>query len=333
MPNSTSTYSSPNDLLSKLLTFVTANGWTQDTYTTDGGAGSYKACIHNGSMYVNMRTLNAEIGTTIFGDGQYYNSTYTQYGMAIYAGTANGASSSPWYNGAGAPIGNGRSNNQGVIFRQPTSGGGTYWFFMDSGNNNFLAVVMHTPGVYCSFGWGTSINKAGSWTGGMYFHATFTGYSANIQGASATYGQSTSQKCPMIYYQDQVFNDSQGFIRADIDTFTSKWLGIGPSVNALYGYTGRIAEVGVWGYSYGNANYPRRDTIQDRSYNAFNGAPILIPIEFYSTRDSGAYFMLGTLPNIWRCKAVGNGWNPGDEFSLGSDTYKLFPDFAVKKVA
>lgn len=329
MSYETGTATSPNDLLQKLVTFLAAHGWTQDTSTSDSSA--WKACLHKGGTYANFRTSVNEYGTTIWGGGTAQGSSYPTYGINLYLGTANGAGSSPWYNGAGAPVGNGQSYKVGASTRLPSGAIVAYHFFIDSAEDNFIAVIETTPGIYVNFGFGKSITKAGSFTGGEYFFGCFSGYESNS--ANPNYGVTGSQKAPGTYYADFTTWGANCFIKADVDTFTSKWLSNTTTNTATYGYTGKNFDVSIWGYSAGSANIPRMDTIKDRSHNALNGAPILLPIMCFAARDAGGFSLIGELPNIFHTNAVGNGNNAGDEITIGADTYKLYPNFAVKKVA
>ena len=326
MAYATGTATDPNDLLQKLVTFLAANGWTSDTSTADSSA--WKACLHRGSVYMNFRTAINEYNSTLWGGGTY--SSTGVYGLCFYAGTGNGASSSPWYNGAGAPVGSGQTYKVGAAIRLPSGSITAYHFFIDAAQDNFCGVIESSPGVFVNFGFGASLNKAGSWTGGEYFWGTVSGYEINITGL--TYGVSVNQQAPFTYYPSGAMAGAHAFVRADVDTYTSKWLANGNTAGAAYGYTGRYCECALYNNSAGSANYPRYDGIKDRTHNTANGSPILMPIPVYVNRDAGGYSLLGNVPNVYATNAVGNGNNAGDVLTIGSDSYKLFPNFAVKKV-
>lgn len=327
MAYATGVSSNPNDLVQKVVAFLVANGWTQDTSTAD--ISSWKACVHKGSTYANMRSVNNEYGTTVWGGSNYSTTGY--YGLNLYLGTANGAGSSPWYNGAGAPVGSGQTYKLGVTALVPSGPVVAYHFFLDAAGDNFIGVVERTPGVFVHFGFGRSIDQAGSWTGGDYFFGTLPGFEANYANPS-DYGVTLTTECPFRTYPNVYVSGCTAFLRADVDSFTSKWISLISTMSAAYGYTGRFFECGLYKSSQGSANYPRMDGVQDRSHNTFNGSPVLLPILLYGNRDAGGYSLLGSVPSIYATTAVGNGNNPGDEITIGSDTYKLFPAFAVKKV-
>lgn len=66
---------------------------------------------------------------------------------------------------------------------------------------------------------------------------------------------------------------------------------------------------------------------------AINSQAVLLPIRVYAMKGDGGPCLLATIPSIYRTNAVGNGYLAGDEYTIGSDTYMLFPNFAVKKAA
>jgi hypothetical protein len=327
----TGTASSPTDLLQKLDTWLVGIGWTQDRNTTEGTG--WTSSLHKSGNYVHLR---AAMGESAIWQQQFSN---THYGLHMYLGTGfNGGN--VWNNQpTGAPLGS-VSNPVGVGMHLSAGPFSNYYFFADSAGDNIVVVVEKTPGLFLHMGWGLSIQKAGSYTGGPYFFASSSGFYTSATFGAGIPGFTATSDCPFV-------NSDQngaccGFVRADVDAFTGKWIGIWSvtSGGADQGFTGKPGDSSVRGkglsmrtnfpvYAYSALAYQ----FQQEQTSQQDGRANLLPVILWALRDSTTtgFSMLGTVPNIFFTTAVGNGFSNADEYVLGGVTYKVFPNFAVVK--
>lgn len=330
MAYQTGSASSSTDLLQKLNTFLVANGWTSDRSATEGSGWTVTA--HLGSNFVNLRATVNETSPWQNGLG------VTHYGLHMYLGTGYN-SGNPWNAQAGAPIGS-SSNPVGVGMQLSAGPFSNYYFFCDPSGDNVVVVCEKTPGLFVHLGWGATFNKAGSYTGGAYFFGSSSGFytSDTFTGANVP-GYTTTSDCPGV--DTDAVGGCPCFVRADVDSFTGKWIGIFNTTSGPdQGSTGKRGETSVKQrdnnllpnypvYANAQANYQfqyEQTSQQDSRAN-------LLPILLWVLRDSTTtgYSLLGSIPNVFWSNGVGHGFSNADEYVIGSDTYKMFPNFAVLK--
>jgi hypothetical protein len=327
----TGSASSSTDLLQKLVTWLVSIGWNQDRSATEGSG--WTASLDLNGNFVHLRAVENEANVW------QHDSGNAGYGVDMYIGTGYN-SGQPFNNQAGGPIANGQSNPVGVGMNLSVGPFSNYYFFADSPADNVVVVVEKSPGLYCHIGWGLSIQKAGSFTGGQYFFGSSSGYYATYPAAGPnTPGFTSSADCPFV-------NRSQigggcAFVRVDVDSFTGKWISIWNSSGGPdQGYTGKQGDASVRGtqsamqlnfpvYAYSQVTYQ----FQYEQTSQQDGRANLLPPIVWALRDgtSTGFSMLGTLPNVFWTNAVGSGFSNAEEYLLGADTYKLFPNFAVLK--
>lgn len=331
MSYQTGTPSSPVNLLQTLVTWLVGIGWTQDRSAAEGAG--WTATLHHNGNYVNLRaTVNEGNFPWVANNGNLH------YGLHMYLGTGfNGANL--FNNQAGGPIASGTSNNIGVGMLLAAGPFQNYYFFADATADNIVVVVEKTPGLYVHLGWGLSLQKAGSYTGGAYFFGSSAGYYTSLTSAGAGVpGYTATSDCPFPN------GDSQGggcaFVRADVDSFVGKWIGIYNQLGPNQGYTGKAGDTSMRA---ANSSMKNNFPVYSNATNVFqfqneqtsqqDGRANLLPPIVWVIRDGTAtgFSMLGTPPNIFFTNAVGHGFSNVDEYVIGSTTYKLFPNFAVVK--
>lgn len=328
MAYQTGTATDPNDLLQKLVTFLVGNGWTQDMSQADGTG--WRAHLHRGSVYVNLKSTTGTVNPWAFTPNPAPNAT--DAGLHIYLGTGfSGAAN--WNLQAGGPILNGTSNNTGCSMPLPTGSITAYHFFTDSTGDNVVVVVEKTTGIFTHLGWGVSVTKAGSWTGGPYFFAAVNAYNfASDSTSGPGFQNGPTAKAPFVYADTN--SAANAYVRADVDAFTGKWLGCTGSVSQPSGgYTGRNFVSEYRGGTAVVSGVPTMEYFVERSFSTMTSSATLAPIRAWALRDAGGYSLLGTVPNIFYSIATDKGFSAGTEITIGPDTYKVFPNFAVRKVA
>ena len=315
--NGTATKST--DLLQQLVTFLVANGWTQDMSQVEGVG--WRAHLHKSGNYVHLRAREIEAAFL-------FHQTGTSYGIDLYLGTAfnsadawnNQEVGAPWANLTADPVGVSMYTNAGPFTN--------YYFMTDTTADNVDVIVERTPGTFVFLGWGLSINTAGTITGGPYFFGSTNGYESTVGTVPANSpGYSTTSSCPGYFGDGQNFPSC--YVRADVDSFTGMWITIGVQVSADEGYTGKLGGSSVGSPS---GSFPIYDLLHQTS--AQDGRVNLLPVILWANRDgtTTGYSLLGTLPLVYASNGVGNGFSNATEYTIGANTYKMFPNFAVQKI-
>ena len=334
MPYQTGSASSPTDLLQKIATWLVSIGWTQDRNAVEASGWTFTG--HNNGNYVNLRaTMNESTPWQIaYGTAGY--------ALHMYLGTGfNG--SNTWNGQPGAPIGS-SSNAIGVAMTLSAGPFSNYYFFSDATANDIVVIVEKTPGLYVQLGWGLSLNKAGSYTGGAYFFGSSSSYWAQYNSVGpGTPGYTSTANCPFAI-SDGVSGAAVGFVRADVDTFTGKWIGIWNSASgADEGYTGKQGDTSAptafanystryfptYRYNYSPWPYDFNACLTSQQ----DGRANLLPILLWVVRDgtTTGHSLLGSPPFVFFTNGVGAGFSNAQEIVIGSTTYKMFPNFAVVK--
>jgi hypothetical protein len=167
----TGSSTSIENLMVQLSAFLTANGWTQDFFTT--GDGGVIAFSKNG-VFVCFKWAETTDGGT----------------LAVYQNTSNDNSASLWL--ATGDSGGGTASNTLTQldagrcvsrFEGPHSG---YWFFENDSNPAYCHVVVEVDaGRFRHFGFG-ELDKIGAWTGGEYCYGHFWSQSISVIDAPAS---------------------------------------------------------------------------------------------------------------------------------------------------
>jgi hypothetical protein len=325
-----SSAASSTDLLQQLVTFLVAQGWTQDMSAAEGAG--WRAHLHKNAIYVHLRANENE--------QPWHAGNAINYGVQLYLGTAfNGANA--WNNQpTGAPIASGGANPIGVGMQLSVGPFSNVYLFADSSADNIVVVVEKTPGLFVHIGWGSSLVKAGAWTGGPYFFGSSSGYWSTFAGSPANYpGYTSSSNCPGC--NQDVWGGCCTFVRADVDSFTGKWICIYTGSAADQGFTGKLGDTSIKASTIGSANpnipvYAYGDTaldFQQVQTSDQDGRANLLPVLLWALRDgtTTGFSPLGTIPNVFCTNGVGNGFSNASEYVLGAQTYKMFPHFCVVK--
>jgi hypothetical protein len=325
----------PTDLLQKLIIFLVAHGWTTDRTQAEGLG--WTATLHNGAVYVHLRaSLNEAVEfTNALPDLGYSISLYVGSGYSSGSAFNSQLTGSPIQATYTVPIGATMS-----LFSTAVT---NYYFFADAGGANIAVVVEKSSGVYAYMGWGTSLAKIGTWTGGPYFFASSSGHHGHDP-ATATTGHDLTAAC--MGTAGDAHQACCAFIRAAVDAFdgwvSPMWVSIG---YGPYGYCGKLGASSVGGPSTGISldQIPTylstggwgTGAFQTNLTSLIDGRANLLPCLLWALRDGSTtgFSPLGTIPNCFACSGVGQGFSAGSDYPIGADTYTLFPNFAVKKTA
>jgi hypothetical protein len=295
MAYETGTASSNADLLDKIKLFLENNGWTTNRYDTQS-TGKRLQMVKS-SFYVNLRSFNNEICP----GGSW---AITGIGMNLSTGYSAG---SDWYNQAGAP--NAASIYKIVTMQRHTGAIPSYHFFC--WDTIVYLIVEYSAGAYNRMGWGI-LDKEGTYTGGEFMFANW-----NQDGSN---GSSEAITKVGIIGSAGVQDAAHGVVKVDADGLNDWRYGNGIS-GAPSGRSALIDPIRLYYY------------LLNQTPNQSTSISLLLPLRVALFRDtannysSSTYSILGTFPNIFFINI--KNLNPGQTFTVGADTYKVFP-FSVK---
>lgn len=306
----------PNDLLDKLRLFAIAQGWTVNRWTTVGSG--RELCVSKGSAYYNMRSYQNE---TVVVNG---SSSTLRYGISIN-GSDGFASGNAWDRQPGYPVRpndtTGSEQGHGYMpFVTSTGPFPSYYLFAPDSKTIYLEVEV-TTGTFQRMGFGSlDLFNPATPGGGRFFYAT--GGSGSVTNSTAYSSWLGSEIDNGMYALEEVPfrladtgsisypSNSGSFLRSAFDSFDN-WCGSTYTASAAH-----MAQACQGGGVHDKI-------IRDSSPNPMNGVGILTP-NVVSVNRAGQYLHpIGVVPGM-RYMDMTN-YLPGDEFTLGSDTWKVFP--------
>lgn len=331
--------SSPIDLLQKIVAFLQLYGWTVNMSQAEnseyGAYSGWRAHVSKGSVYANMKAA--------LGNHWYkINNSFTNDDNAIKPGlglnlSTSYDSGSNWFQQPGA-IFKGSNVISCVGQVLPASNIPSYHCFLD--NDNFICVIEAASGYYGYIGFGPMVDKVGGWSDGQYYLGSSHCYGMThiYTGVGITYDSAAP-----FANGSAARGDSNLYVKADIDTTIGYWLSnydyeSGPCAHTTEKYLRcSIGGGSVHSNKAVRAPYYVGDTtsthFQSRQFTSYNAQHMLLPAHIFVDRDSGGVSYLGRGPNIAYTRATANGIPANSVLPVGSDSYRVFPNFAVKQVA
>lgn len=313
MAYQTGTATSGSDILDKLRIFVLSLGWTVNRWVTAGSG--KELCIQKGTSFFNFRSYENESAVIV------NVTSINRYGIGLNGSDAYGAGNA-WDRQVGYPIrlGGAPTTDQIQAYVPFVVNFGpfpSYYFFSPNTDNVHVEIEV-TSGCYLRFGFGklTLFNSATSGEG-RYFYGTNS--DATVTSSSTNSSWLGTDIDNVSYSQEEV-----PFRCADINSLTGQ---IGSYLRTAFDsfdgwctscYT--IANNRTGQACQGGGVHDK--ILRDSSPNSLNGIGFLTSNIVSVTR--GTYLNpIGVIPNI-RFMDMTN-YQPGDEFVIGSDTWKVFP--------
>jgi hypothetical protein len=321
----TGTASSPTNLLTTLVTWLAAQGWTTNMSASVGSG--WRAHMSKGSQYVNLRAaMNESVWT--------YNSA-AGYGLGLYLSDSyNGANA--WNLQGTGPVQSGTSNMIGVGVFLP-SGGVTAYHFFDDGNNNITIVVERTPINFGYLGWGPTLSASGFSGNFQYFFGSSPSYYNTALPPSSWPGSDVTANPPFSQYgEPSIDYNAVAFWQVDSTTFSGRWVSNAATTGTAAGYTGKFGRcaVNAGGVPSDTFAYPNYKLVRGvRSWQTNFPGALLLPLHCYVVMASGRYAPCGWPPTVFMCDAYGHGFGSAEIYAVGGINYMVFPGFAVKKLA
>jgi len=314
MAYQTGTSTGANDLLDKLRLFAIAQGWTANRWVTAGSG--QELCLSKGSAYFNFRSYQNE---TVIVNG---SSSTLRYGISMN-GSDGYASGNAWDRQPGYPIRSGGTpgSEQGhgympfVISQGPFV---AYHLFAPDSKTIYLELEI-TTGTFLRLGFGTlDLFNSGTPGGGRFFYSTGSNGSVTNSTGTSTWlgtdidnGHYSLEEVPFRGADYSATTTQVGsFVRAAFDSFDN-WCS-----------SQRVGTTTVTPQSCQGGGVHDK-ILRDSSPNPMNGIGILTPNIVSVNRANEYLHPIGVVPGI-RYMDMTN-YLPGDEFTIGADTWKVFP--------
>lgn len=314
MAYETGTANDVNDLLDKFRLFAAAQGWTTNRWTTVGSG--RELCIAKGSAYFNFRSWSNE---TMLVNG---TSTASKYGITVNGSdgysAGSGIHTQPGYPQRGTTTGGDQAM---CLFPLVTTTGPfpAYHFFAPD-TKTLYAEVEITTGAFMRFGCGSLdlFNPAAPGGGRFCYavtgsHVTNSTTTSNWLGAdmdNSNYGLEFVPFRGADYSSNNSGYSFASMVRAQFGSFNN-WAGSSRTVTTA----------GLQMACQGGGCHDK--VLRDYSPNPLNGVGLMLPN--IVSLNVGDEFLspIGVMPGM-RFMDMTN-YLPGEEFTLGSDTWKVFP--------
>lgn len=351
------TYTSMFDLLGTIKTFLETNGWTINKWELDEqGYKTWTGLDYTGAMrlhiqktasdstimYFNLKSVKRGI---IFGDhdtgGQKTNDRYYSEirGIGLNGSTGYDAGEK-WDEQPGYPVNKGTSESMGACITEVPIGE-TYNYYIFQYTDSCVVVVQIGDNrfMYLAFG---LLTKSGVYTGGQFYAGSIQSYRPSDwywygYQAEATNRRSWRSAFLANLLDDAGLTENSTFaVYLDVDGSAS-WKHNGQEGSDDVSYTINL-QTGVQapytciddarGISYQRLAISFNEFIYNRSPNHFNGVSILAPAYIFVRRTTKRYTYIGRPEGIRVINRI--LYNPEDEFSIGDDTWKIFPAFDIE---
>jgi len=301
------------DLISKLLTFATANGWTQDEFATaDGDFALHKDDIYVSGRWDTVTPQHVSLHQALGFDG---------------TGTLPGDhtdDSGHGYNDSSSHVDTNLDNERSVTY----IGDGpftTYHFFEDDdGTRSYLHVVVQSEtDVYRHFGFG-EVDKVGTWTGGEYCYGHYQDNGTSQQATAA-------DTCMLFDGINSSNPDNIGKRNATIHVEGLNGQGGSDKWGIVFG----SRTIDVSGDLDGNGNSLTRCLGGFRggpvafAWGGFSGSNLvgfvpMYPINVWHFEEANSRVrLLGSMPHVRGVNM--RNFAPEQEVTIGGDTWVFFP--------
>lgn len=288
---SSTSISSPDQLIDALAAFCAANGWT----------------VERNTLVASARTLTVrKAGITDY--IHIYNTSNSQIRMRASVG----------YDGALTPAAQPNVSPADTLANALVGPYPNVWFFSDGDEINIVVRRSDTTGAYSHIAFGR-LTKYGSYVGGTFVDGTFF----NLTGAqSGTWDTNTDHA---LFGFGQM---SVGYIRVDADGATNRWVPITSNSSATdvaHSGVGPLRVANTYSGNQLGSTFDISRLINAADANSFSGRSILYPIEFL-VRRTGTPIYHSPAGYIANTRYVSLAkFDPEAELSIADETYMLFP--------
>ena len=319
----TGTSTGPNDLLSKLRTALTTEGWTEDGYAAIGAG--YRLHVHKNlssglDMYFNFRSAIAETGTTLIAGDNSAGANGTVTGLIINGSTGYDAGEL-WHQQPGYTTNSSRSNASSGNCMTPmsTSAIPSYHFFFVGDSVHIVVEVTAGEFQMMSFG---GIVKQGVFTGGQYFSASHSTY-APVTAWTNRYAPRYLNIATSVA-NGQAY-DQAGFLYIDADSSLA-WRRAFYGGNAYAGY--RLIFNGAVGSDlspYDGSALAKCfiSSFSLKSPSSYNSMAAMCPVYMTLHRSDDNFSLVGWPEGVRFLNVT--LYSAGEEITYGDETWMAFP--------
>jgi hypothetical protein len=327
MSFSTGTATGVGDLVRQWFDFLQANGWTADVDFVGAAPSPFYGIINRKQDLASplgsdpLNEVNLQCGYTL------HATETTWLNMIPMRGYTSG---DPVTGGVEvATAGVNYNSSVHIVTNFPTTPFENFWFF----ESDFYAhaVVEYASGFYRHFGMG-QLSKIGKWFGGEYYYGSFwdqalsqidsplsTAHSVILDGATALL-----DRIGVVY--GQLLDKSPFPNAAGLQSPETAWHA---AKSSLFGSNGGTDGDGrTRGLLQANST---RKGVHHLLYgigrSGFNGYRPLFPYTLFAQNATVApdnYYPIGNIPDV-RLLPLSDGLLPKDEFTIGADTWIVFP--------
>lgn len=303
MAYETGAATSPIDLLDKLRLFCLANGWTTNLYAA-GTTNTQRLHMQKGSdLFVNLFATNNGTMPAINGTSAT-NSTY-----ALAVNMSDGFNSAnAWERQPGAPFGS--SYYRAGMMSQLTGAMPAYHFFAYADSSDVLVALEYSTGNYQFMGFGKLALYTASAFGGQWFSGSCAYADDNY---IETQGPDSSSQMELIPFRKGWLDGSSyvsTFVRCNVDS-NDTWAG---SAREIADSPTALAAVGQAYYDESRRVY---------TPSSLGWQTVMLRQGVYINRADSSMSPFGEIKHMRRLGI--DNYLSGEEFTLGSDTWKVFP--------
>lgn len=304
----TGTSTGPIDLLSKLRTFLSSEGWTENDYSADGTG--YRLHVQKvaqsggPTMYFNFRSAVDEYGTGITEDNDSRELYGKITGLCVNGSTGYDGGES-WDQQPGYAQTGSNQSFACVMTPMSISAIPAYYFFTIGDSVHIVVEIISGKFQFMSFG---CLEKQGVYTGGMYFTASIGSRQpyTNYYGPSDTYmpnyfTSNPSEEAGAVYFDA---DSDESWRIADNNDEVAFPCVVGQTANESYSKVG-IASM-FW----------------SKGPNFYNNIAAMCPIYIFGERSDNNYSLLGWPEGVRFLNCT--NYSAGQEVTYGTDTWKIF---------
>lgn len=312
MAYETGTATGATDLLDKLRLFAIAQGWTVNRWVA--WTSGYELCLSKGSAYFNLRSC--QNGSMMVNGATQAN----KYGITIN-GSDSYAGGNAWDRQPGYPVrptGGVGSDQHHAFLPMVTNFGPfpAYHLFAPDSKTIYLELEIVT-GSFQRLGFGSlDLFNASTAGGGRFYYSTCGTHVTNSVTVGSWLGENIGSSYSMeeVPFRAAEIGYGQGTtgsaLRCAHDSFDN-WASSGPSNSSSI-----LARCCQGGGTYDNI-------LMHLSPNPLNNVGVLLPNTVFANRADQYQHPIGIVPGMRYMDM--SMYLPGDEFTIGSDTWKVFP--------
>jgi len=309
----------PNDLLDKFRLFAIAQGWTVNRWATVGSG--RELCIAKGSganaAFFNFRSY---VNETVRVNGSNSNN---QYGILLNGSDAYDAGLA-WDRQPGFPSRQTDlpANNQAHAWTPFVINFGpfpAYHFFAPDDKTLYCELEI-TTGTFLRFGCGSLDLFSSSAPGrGRFFYGTGGRHPSASTSAQSWLGSDSDNAS---YAMEEVPFRSADYTSNDVSGACGSYLRVAHDSFDNWAFSSRnFSTTNTASICQGGGVHDR--IVRELGPSALNGIGVLLPNVVALNRNNEYLNPVGVVPGMRYMEM--NNYQPGDEFTIGSDVWKVFP--------